>query len=298
MRQSVCFSTCDDTLRVIPMFNPTQIIIDAFVGELQLMYERTYGLLEPSYPGIIGFVGRLALENIANSDAAYHDVNHTIMVTLVGQEILHGRHVSVGGVTPHDWLHFIISLVCHDIGYVRGICRGDRDGRYVTNFAGDTVSVPEGSTDAALTPYHVARSKLFVRERFGKVGLSHLNSRDIEANIEHTRFPVPKDDEHAPIGDYPGLLRAADLIGQLADINYLRKTSALFAEFRETGMSEVLKYNSAADLRANYRRFFWQVVRPYIEDALRYLRVTQEGQLWIANLYANVFSMEHKMENI
>ena len=66
------------------MFNPTQIVIEAFVRELQGEYERTYGLLEPSYPGVIGFVGRLALENIANTDAAYHDVNHTIMVTLVG----------------------------------------------------------------------------------------------------------------------------------------------------------------------------------------------------------------------
>src|SRR6266403_1525474 len=73
------------------MFNPTKIVIEAFVGELQVMYERTYGMLEPSYPGIISFVARLALENIANSDAAYHDVNHTIMVTLVGQEILRGR---------------------------------------------------------------------------------------------------------------------------------------------------------------------------------------------------------------
>ena len=122
------------------MFNPTQIVIEAFVGELQRMYERTYGVLEPSYPGIIGFFGRLALENIANSDAAYHDVNHTIMVTLVGQEILRGRHISVGGVTPREWLHFIVSLLCHDIGYVRGICRGDGDGRYVTNLAGDTVA--------------------------------------------------------------------------------------------------------------------------------------------------------------
>jgi hypothetical protein len=280
------------------MFNPTQIIIEAFVRELQLMYERTYGLLEPDYPGIIGFVARLALEIIATSDAAYHDVNHTVMVTLVGQEILRGRHVNVGGVTPYDWLHFIVSLLCHDIGYVRGICRGDGNGRYVTNLAGDTVSVPEGSTDAVLTPYHVARSKLFVRERFGKVGVSHLNCVVIEANIEHTRFPVPKDEHHAPTGDFPGLLRAADLIGQLADINYLRKTSALFTEFRETGMNDVLKYSSAADLRANYPHFFWQVVRPYIEDALRYLRVTQEGQLWVANLYANVFSMEHKKDNI
>ena len=195
-------------------------------------------------------------------------------------------------------LHFIIALLCHDIGYVRGICRGDGDGRYVTNLAGDTVSVPEGSTDAALTPYHVARSKLFVRERFGKIGLSQINSGQIETNIEHTRFPVPEDDQHAPTGDFPGLLRAADLIGQLADINYLRKTAALFSEFRETGMSETLKYNSPADLRANYPNFFWRVVRPYIEDALCYLRVTEEGKQWVANLYANVFSTEHKGESI
>jgi hypothetical protein len=276
------------------MFNPTEIVVEAFVNELQLMYERNYGLLEPSYPGIIGFVGRLALENIANSDAAYHDVNHTIMVTLVGQEILRGRHISVGGITPRDWLHFIVSLLCHDIGYVRGICRGDCDGRYVINVAGDTVSVPDGATDAAMTPYHVARSKLFVRERFGKEAISQLDILAIEANIEHTRFPVPNDEQHSATDDFPGLLRAADLIGQLADINYLRKTSALFNEFRETGIAEVLKYQSASDLRAGYPQFFWQVVRPFIEDALRYLRVTQEGKLWIANLYANVFSTEHK----
>jgi len=257
------------------------------------MYERIYSLLEPNYPGIIGFVARLALENIANSDAAYHDVNHTIMVTLVGQEILRGRHISEGGVTPRDWLHFIVSLLCHDIGYVRGICGGDRDGRYVINARGDTIALPTGATDAAMTPYHVERSKLFVHERFGRVALAHIDNREIEANIEHTRFPVPEDEQHAPTNDFPGLLRAADLIGQLADVNYLRKTSALFSEFRETGASEKLGYTSAADLRAAYPAFFWQVVRPYIDSALRYLRVTQEGKLWIANLYANVFSTEH-----
>jgi hypothetical protein len=279
------------------MFNPTLIVIEAFIRELRMMYERTYERLEPGYPGVISFAAQLALESIATSDAAYHDVNHTIMVTLVGQEILRGRHISVGGVTPRDWLHFIVSLLCHDIGYVRGICRGDGDGRYVSNMAGDTVSVPEGSTDASMTPYHVARSKLFVRERFSKA-LIHLDTDQIEANIEHTRFPVPDEDHHAPTGDYPGLVRAADLIGQLADINYLRKQPALFNEFRETGMSKKLKYDSAADLRANYPQFFWEKVQPYTVDALRYLRVTQEGQQWVANLYANVFSMEHRERTI
>ena len=145
--------------------------------------------------------------------------------------------------------------LCHDIGYVRGICRGDGDGQYVTNLAGDKVGVPEGATDAAMTPYHIARSQLFVRERFSKAVLSHLDTAEIEAYIEHTRFPVPEEEQHAPTDDFPGLLRAADLIGQLADINYLRKTAALFNEFRETGISKKLNFNSAADLRANYPHF-------------------------------------------
>src|ERR1700748_3552016 len=146
--------------RLAHMFNPTLIVIEAFIRELRAMYERTYGLLEPGYPGVISFVAQLALENIACSDAPYHDVNHTIMVTLVGQEILRGRHISVGGVTPRDWLHFLVSLLCPD--------SGDRDGAYVTNLAGDTVTLPEGATDASMAPYHVARSKLFIRERTAK----------------------------------------------------------------------------------------------------------------------------------
>jgi hypothetical protein len=32
------------------MFNPTLIVIEAFINELRAMYERTYSTLEPSYP--------------------------------------------------------------------------------------------------------------------------------------------------------------------------------------------------------------------------------------------------------
>jgi hypothetical protein len=161
--------------------------------------------------------------------------------------------------------------------------------------AGDKLTLPEGATDASMAPHHVARSKLFVRERSAKA-LVNLDTAEIEANIEHTRFPVPEHDQHECTDDFPGLVRAAVLIGQLADINYLRKQSALFSEFRETGVSNKLNYNSVADLRANYPDFFWKTVRPYIGDALRFLRVTQEGQQWIANLYAHVFSIEHRSE--
>jgi hypothetical protein len=96
-------------------------------------------------------------------------------------------------VTPHDWLHFIVSLLTHDIGYVRGICRGDGNGSYVINLAGDRATLPEGATDASMAPYHVARSKLFVRERGATATLIHFDTAQIEANIEHTRFPRMSD---------------------------------------------------------------------------------------------------------
>src|SRR5262249_834017 len=276
------------------MFNPTQVVIDGFVHELQAMYARVYGVLEPDYPGIIGFIGRMAMENIANSNPPYHNAEHTMMVTLVGQEILRGKHIREGGVTPRDWLHFVVSLLCHDIGYVRGVCLGDGDGRYVCNEQGDLIEVPEGATDASMTPYHVSRSQGFVRDRFGRPSPAQFDTLVIERNIEHTRFPVPEDETHAATGDFPGLVRAADLVGQLADVNYLRKIPALFAEFNEIGANRVLGYRSPADLRAKYPEFFWTKVSPYIVDALRYLSVTQEGKLWISNLYSHVFAQEHR----
>ncbi len=275
------------------MFNPTTIVIDAFVSKLQDSYHRTYGNLKPDYPSMIAYIGRMALEKIANSDAPYHDLNHTIMVTEVGQEILRGRHLTMGGISPKDWLHFIISLLCHDIGYVRGICQGDANGHYLINEAGDTVTLKRGSTDAALTPYHVDRSKLFIKQRFGHV--EAVDTDLIMRNIEQTRFPVPEKEDYRDTHAFPGLLRAADLIGQMADINYPRKHAALFAEFKETGIAEKLGYESAADLRTQYPKFFWGVVSPLIQDALAYLRETQEGQYWLAGLYSNVFAEEHQL---
>jgi hypothetical protein len=277
------------------MFNPTAVVIDAFVEELKRAYIATYTTLEPDYPGIIGYVGNMALEIIANSDAPYHDLGHTICVTMLGQEVIRGKHLREGGVGPRDWLHFIISLLCHDIGYVRGICKHDQGGRYVTNARNETIMLPPGATDASLTPYHVERGKLFVRERFAKN--RHIDVDTVCANIEYTRFPVPERGER-PGSDYPALLRASDLIGQLADPNYMRKGSALFAEFAETGVNQQLGYKTPATLRAEYPTFFWSQVGPYVEDALANLRMTQEGKQWVANLYAHIFAEEHRLPTL
>jgi hypothetical protein len=161
----------------------------------------------------------------------------------------------------------------------------------VINANQETVASVPGATDAMLTPYHVERGKIFVRERF--TGNPHIDVEVICANIAHTQFPVPeKFAGKAEVG-FPELVRAADLIGQLGDPNYIRKVSALFMEFEETGANTKLGYTNPGDLRAAYPKFFWTMVEPYIRDALHYLRMTQGGQQFVANLYAHVFAEEH-----
>ncbi len=276
------------------MFNPTAYLIDALVDRLQQAYRQAYGNIEPEYPDILSQTGRMALANIAGSDALYHNVEHTIMVTLVGQDILWGKHLLEGDVTPQDWLYVVLALLCHDIGYVRGVCREDGEGSYITGVDDHTVALPETATDASLTPYHVDCGKHFIRERFG--GHTHIDAEMLATYIERTRFPVPNDDDHQGTADYPGLVRAADLIGQLADPRHLLKLPALFYEFEETGTNATLGYTSPRDLRDHFPTFYWQAVHPYIQDALRYLRVTQEGHPWIANLYAHVFAVENRLD--
>jgi hypothetical protein len=267
-------------------------VIDAFVERLVDAYRRNYGSLETDYGEILAWAGRMALERTAQTDALYHTMEHTISVTLVGQEILRGKHMTEGGVSPRDWLHFAISLLCHDIGYVRGVCRDDRGRTCTTGQRGAMVTLPPGATDAFLAPYHVDRGALFVRERFR--GNDIIDADVIARNIELTRFPVPDPEDCGEANDYPGLVRAADLIGQLADPDHLRKLPALFHEFAETGTNEKLGYESPADLRSNYPTFFWKEVHRYIGPALRHLAVTQEGRQWTANLYAQLFTAEHE----
>ncbi len=276
------------------MFNAQSLLIEHFVKELSLAYQQTYNLTEPHYANVLEWTGRLALENIANSDALYHDVHHTIMVTLVGQSILKGKHLCEGGITPKDWLNYMIALLCHDIGYVRGVCQLDNNGSYSSGIGNETIDISVDGTDAALTPYHVERSKKFVQERFRNAVVIDIDVDTICNYIEMTRFPVPQGDFYQDTSSYGGLVRAADFIGQLGDPNYLRKIPALYYEFEETGENVHTGYTSPGHMRSNFTQFYWKVVRPHIQDALRYLRKTQEGKQWIANLHSHVFDVQYR----
>ena len=280
------------------MISWQELTIDVFVEQLGTAYQRTYGDVDQSFGRIVAWCGRLALDNIANSDALYHDVDHTVMVSLAGQAIIEGKHLREGGVTPKEWMHFMIAVLCHDIGYVKGVCKNDTKDRFATGVGDETVYIPPQGTDIALSPHHVDRSKLFVKERFG-MGLlqdmtQHLDADLIASYIEMTRFPSPDGEMYQDTKSYGGLVRAADFIGQLGDPDYFRKTPALYYEFMELGLNEKFGYACPNDLRRSYASFYWDRVDEYLKDALVYLRMTDSGKQWIANMHSHVFDSEHR----
>lgn len=272
------------------MLNPAGILATAFGDHLAALYDEAFGRREARYGELIREGAALVLEMLSTSDALYHDAEHTAFVTLVGQDILRGRRMRYD-VTPEDWLHFTVATLAHDIGYVRGVCRDDTDTHFVINEKKEFVTLPRGASDAALSAWHVDRSKIAVRQRFA--GHPIIDAERIARAIELTRFPVPDDDDHKETDTEAGLVRAADLIGQLADPYYPRKLNALFYEFAETGVTKALGYNSPADLADYYPRFFWNKVEPYVRDGIGYLSRTVNGRQWMANLYCHVFEVEH-----
>ena len=247
------------------MLNPISILAESFGDYLSRQYLQYFAYRNPEYATYMGGAARLVLQRIGNSDALYHNVEHTIMVTQVGQEIFRGRLLAQA-LAPEDWLHYTCACLIHDIGYVRGICQGDTADCIVINDKGKTVCPPRGASDAFLTPWHVERGKIYALERFGPS--PYIDAERIAAAIEMTRFPVPEDAIHTATETEGSLVRAADLIGQMADPFYHRKINALYLEFVETGDAKRLGYDNPADLIDKYPEFFWSHVQPYIGPAL------------------------------
>jgi hypothetical protein len=256
-------------------------------------FRRTFGSAHTDIAERLDGIAQIALESIGKSDALYHNLEHTMLVTLVGRDILRGRMLSER-IEPSDYDHLVVACLLHDIGYVRGVLKGDRKSEFVIDASGRTVTLPRGSSDAALAPYHVDRSKMFVLERMGKSPT--LDAERIAKAIEFTRFPACQVDQEEAHCLEPRLVQAADLIGQLGDPLYLKKANALYHEFEENGVNRQLGYGSPADLVERYPEFYWKSVSGHISEAVAYLNVTVSGRQWIANLHHHIFCAEHSYD--
>lgn len=256
------------------MLDVIQLLNNELLERLSQGFRQQFGRGALAHEQVLLKHAERIVQTIAESNTLYHNVEHTVQVTLVGQTILQGRVLDGHEITPKLWTNFILALLCHDIGYVAGIS-GSRQ----------AIRSPDAS-DAVLMPVHIDRGKQYVFEQLAKE--PGVDVQFIQECIERTRFPVPNAAGYQRTDDYPGLVRGADLVGQLSDPRYLNKLPAMFFEFEESGYNTVTGFQQPGDLMRNYADFYAESVQPFVGETLHYLSLTEEGKQVIANLQANI----------
>jgi hypothetical protein len=205
------------------------------------------------------FSGRDA--NYHAVDTSYHDMQHTLDMTLALARLIAGHDWSV---EPTDRLGAeraelaIVSALFHDVGYLR---HRERDAGAVNG--------------AVFTRTHVTRSGQFLEGYLPKIGLEQfvpvisriVHFTGYEIHVDKIELDEPKD---STVGH---LLGTADLVAQLADRCYLEKCrDRLYPEFVMGGVAiddrpqgKVL-YRSAEDLLGKTLSFYQTSARLRLEN--------------------------------
>src|SRR5215831_7836899 len=109
----------DWPIRTASMITIPELAADALEKFVRSFMHRRFGA-QADLIDIVPAAARIAMECIGNSDALYHNAEHTLLVTLAGHDIFRGRAL-YANVTANDYAHIIIACLFHDIGYVRNL---------------------------------------------------------------------------------------------------------------------------------------------------------------------------------
>ncbi len=267
-----------DVTNTVQVSNPAavrnavqQIYAETFPGmsfdKLWLAFYDFERLFTGRYPGYKG------------CDTTYHDMQHTLDMTLALARLVAGYERSV---EPPDRLGAaraqmaLITSLFHDSGYIR---HESRDSDF--------------SNGAEFTLYHVSRSADFLRRYLPDLGLA----KDVGVSSMIVHFTgyeldldkIELDDPRDIICGH--LIGTADLIAQMADRCYLEKCrDRLYNEFVVGGVAVenakpgeyMVRYKSGEDLLRKTPTFYQQVMRDRLNSKFnrcyRYIEVLYDGQ--------------------
>lgn len=225
-------------------------------------------------------------------DTTYHDMQHTLDMTLALARLVAGYEQSVDEAdrlgADRAQMTIITSLF-HDSGYIRHIQRDK-----------------EFNNGAELTQQHVSRSADFLRRYLPELGLGKdaavasmiVHFTGYEIDLDNIELDDPRD---AICGH---LLGTADLIAQMADRCYLEKCrDRLYKEFVLGGIAIEnsrpghfsVRYESGLDLLKKTPDFYQHILKTRLQSkfnrAYRYIEVLFSGQ----NPYVEAIriNMEH-----
>ena len=224
-------------------------------------------LFNGNYPGYYG------------CDTTYHDMQHTLDMTLAMARLIVGREQSVeqpDRLGPDRAIMSVVTALYHDAGYIR---HKERDQDF--------------ENGAEFTLQHVSRSADFLRRYLPELGLSRhvavssmiVHFTGYEVDLDNIELDDPRD---IICGH---LLGTADLIAQMADRCYLEKCrDRLYNEFVLGGIAVenaspgeyMVRYESGVDLLRKTPQFYQQVTRDRLQKkfnrAYRYIEVLYEGK--------------------
>lgn len=150
----------------------------------------------------------------------YHDFRHTLDALLATTRLLDGYNLSHNPIPEETARNVLIAALLHDTGYIQE--------------SWDT----EG-TGAKYTRNHVQRSVEFTSKNHVALGIDQKDIPEISQYIQSTGLNTNFDEipflskAQKTCGAFLG---TADLLGQMADREYLEKLLFLYYEFREAGV--------------------------------------------------------------
>jgi hypothetical protein len=181
------------------------------------------------------------------SNVDYHDLNHTLSVTLAFTRLMHGAIEAGYPLTEKD---FNIGLTCglmHDTGYIQQ--SDDYEG-----------------TGAKYTLIHINRSIEFTEQYYRHDPLFQgdlhffrdiLQCTGLNTKVAEIRFA------NGNIELLGKMLGTADLLGQMADRHYLEKLLYLYSEFVEAGITA---FTSQLDLLDKTKGFHQMTMKRFSNE--------------------------------
>ena len=245
----------------------TETFPGASFDKLWLAFYDFARLFSGQYPGYLG------------CDTTYHDMQHTLDMTLALARLVAGYEQSVDPAErlgAHRAQMTIITSLFHDAGYIR---HEERDKDF--------------SNGAEFTLYHVSRSADFLRRYLPELGLARdvavssmiVHFTGYELDIDNIELDDPRD---AICGH---LLGTADLMAQMADRCYLEKCrDRLYTEFVVGGVAVehaspgeyMVRYESGIDLLKKTPGFYQAATKDRLQKkfnrSYRYAEVLFDGQ--------------------
>jgi hypothetical protein len=209
---------------------------------IQLAYQQARSLFAGEFPGY-----RACL-------AEYHDFSHTMQVVLACARLLDGYNLSrPGGASMPEGLaaELLLAAFLHDTGYIQE--------EWDTQGTGAKYSSEHEERSVAFLKRHAEVFEIEPQElppmtRF-------IQSTDLKLEIES--LPFASEQER----DGGSMLASADIMGQMADREYLEKLLFLYYEFREAG---VPGYETEFDVLRRTRTFY-EVVKRRLRERYRHM---------------------------